>query len=158
MNRRKFIAAVSALAALPSLPLFARPSNPRDRWEILSPEEISRHFIYVDRPVFITEDSLGERSAHYVKSYFTSISSVREEEWFRPNGSVREDVRRRLSRESVAYIKRWFSYHEYVWRDRADIFGPYVHSVRLLESPLVDPWGKRFHTVLMRVAYVKVLY
>jgi hypothetical protein len=157
MNRRKFIATIGALAALPSLPVLAIPAKPRDRFEILSPEEISEHFVYVPKPTFETQNSLGESERRVVKTYFMRGMTYGTD-WFRPDGSVNERERRRLASEAVPYIKKWFSFYTHVWRDRADVFGPYVHNVRLCNSPCCGPDGRLVYAAMMRVDKVVVRY
>lgn len=153
ISRRNFVISLGTIAALPAFPIVP-PVAPRDPFEVMTPEEIGRHFIYVDKPVFQTESSAGERQNHAVRTYYTNHVAYRDA-WFRPDGSVNETLRQRLSDEHVPHIQRWFGFYQHVWRDKAEVFGPYVHSVRLSDSYIANRRGE-LYSILMRVAYVRI--
>ena len=162
MDRRSFLSTIGIIALAPWAALTAspkelsRPGTWDPRWDILTPEEISRHFIYVPQPTFYTESSCGELKRHFVKTYFTKIPSVAASDWFRPDGSVHESKRRELAASSIAYIKHWFSFYPHVWRGKAEVFGPYVHGARLCDSPVYREYNKPIHAVVIRVGKVVI--
>lgn len=157
MNRRSFLSVLGLISA--ASPVLATTlvdtAPPRDPFEVLSPEEISRHFIHVDKPVFSTADSYGVRTVHVVKSYYTK-GMVFGDVWFLPDGSVNESERRRQAKIVIPYIKERFRLYQNAWRGHAEVFGPYVHNVRLGHSPLRDHNNRVIHHVMMRVAYVRI--
>ena len=159
MNRRQFITstllASLACPAIASNPVASIGQVPIGPLQVLSPNEIGQHFIYVNRPVFSTEDSHGQKTNYVVRTYYTK-SATFDNVWFNPDGTVNQTERRRVAREVVAYIKGWFRAYQHSWRNKAEVFGPYVHEVHLMYSPLVDHNGQLKRAAFMRLACARI--
>jgi hypothetical protein len=146
MNRRTFckLSALAALAPTVGLPaLSAPPPPPRDKFEVMSPEEIKRHWHLAETPIFRCK-----------RGYLWTARVYRSKFVVDEDAFMLGDWRSKVTPPVIAEINRHADYWRYVHRGAVHV-ETYVLNVRLCETPLVYT---RAYPVMYRLAHVRYPY
>lgn len=115
MNRRNFLKIVGvSTVSIPALGVLAKSNVNKDMFEIMSPHEIAKHWMYVNKPVFVENDKtyiVKSLKLQLCADYDALSGKVKIHKLIQPLAKI-EINERKLT---------------------------HVHSVRFFECPIIDP-------------------